>query len=109
MKEAIGTAMNILRVNATGKKWETSIEMIFVVSEPVFQIDASGCMVKIRNTDTLRFVTTVNAAKKISADILKWIAQAEKDEQEISSNAPREGSTVARTLHADVGNYGGKA
>lgn len=70
MKEYIGHASNVslLYFDET-QKLQPSVELIVIVSEPQFQIDPTGCLVKLRTTETLRFSLGPNGLNALIAGL----------------------------------------
>lgn len=55
------------------------IELVLVLSEPKYSLDATGELVKSRQTFDFRFSTTPSQLKKMAAIFIKTAEEAQKD------------------------------
>jgi len=88
MKELMGTARNIFAVIQDGKAIPT-IEVIFMVVEPQFHIDAGGELIRSRVPETLRFTTTPAGLRKVMADFGELADEAEEILDGLIDDRPR--------------------
>jgi hypothetical protein len=74
MKEIIGTAANIYYTKYDKEKpYEPQMELIVVVSEPVYRVDESGELIRQRTTESIRFSSSFDGMKKFAGKILEML------------------------------------
>ncbi len=87
MKELLTVARNFLTTFDEDEKPIKQAEIVLVMSEAVYNIDAGGEMVRSRETSQIRFVARVENLRKLS-DILRTFAdEAEKDGPAVPASA----------------------
>ena len=77
MKELMATSGNIIGVEAK-KGFLPALELILIVSEPTFRMDAGGGMIKERFTETMRVIVTADVLPKVIERLEEWQADLEK-------------------------------
>lgn len=78
MQEFMGTARNISFVEIDNEKLSPRAEVIIIVSEPIFRADDAGQMVRVRQSDTIRFSTGVEGLRHMAKEFGEWADAAER-------------------------------
>jgi len=82
MKEISGVALN--RFLAEGKEGYLALgEIVIVVSEPKYEFDASGSMIKRRVVEEFRVSTSAKGMRDIAKDMLEWADILDGDQRRI--------------------------
>ena len=77
MKEVTGIARNISYLKSKDGTYAPLVEVVFVVSEPVFRVDAAGQMVRERVTEGLRFATSPAGLRNLAESFKRYADEAE--------------------------------
>lgn len=74
MKTVIGSARNLLALvgNDDTSKAAAMAEVVLIVSEPTYRADATGTMVKVRDTESIRFVCTTGVLRDLAKEFAAW-------------------------------------
>ena len=78
MKELLTLSSNFLAAWTEEKKLLPQVEVILVMSEPSYSVDAVGEVVRQRETSQVRFLATPKALRKLSAAMAALADEAEK-------------------------------
>ena len=77
MKELIGTARNLMLAASDDGEPRAMIEVILILTEPNFRVDAVGQMIRERSVETARFSTTAKGLRAVAKDYLAWADEAD--------------------------------
>ena len=79
MKEVIATARNItFTATDSGNNLNCIVEAVVTVSEPTFELDAGGEMVRTRVPEVLRFGAPPSGMRQIADAMNRWADEADK-------------------------------
>ena len=78
MKELRSTTANIALVIGGGEA-STVVEVVLLVSEPKYSIDASGSVAKARNLEDMRFSTSPKGLRDLADVLLKLADEADEE------------------------------
>ena len=91
--ELIGSARNFsLAIDTEHGTVTPMAEVVLIVAEPAFHVDAGGQLVKERQTQTLRFAVSVAGLRRVAKEMEHWA----KDLAEIASRVKIETPAEAR-------------
>ena len=77
MKEVIATARNIT-FTVGDVEVRCIVEAVLTVSEPIYELDPGGEVVRVRNPETLRFGASPSVLREIGKAMIDWAAHADK-------------------------------
>jgi hypothetical protein len=77
MKELLTISSNFLAAWTEEKKLLPRVEIILVMSEPSYSVDAVGDVVRQRETSQVRFTASPSATRKLSDAMKKLADEAE--------------------------------
>lgn len=78
MKELLSAASNVFFREGDDGEMKRHHEIVLVLSEPTFKVDAAGQIVRERMTETMRFVASDAALLALAADFLERAKPEEK-------------------------------
>lgn len=85
------------------------VELVLVLSKPKYSLDATGELVKSRQTLDVRFSTTPNQLKKMAAILIKTAEEAQKDcDRVLRSTLKPKQRTLPDGDELDLGPGGGE-
>lgn len=77
MKEIAGTARNLMFSVDQAGHVIPMVEVILVVSEPVFRPDGGGGLARLRESETIRFSTSADGLRAVARDFGAWADEIE--------------------------------
>jgi len=94
MKEYIGSARNIMFSEAEDETFKVGAEFVLLLSEPVFEVDVGGGVIRRRSCESLRFYITVDSGERLVERLNEAIdamhyAKRQNDSQEPSKDRRR--------------------
>lgn len=77
MKQLLTVSSNYFAVRAENGLLLPEVEVILVLSEPTYAVDAVGELVKHRETSQSRFVASPKVLRKLAEALLQFAAEAD--------------------------------
>ena len=79
MKELINLAANFAATLDEKRGFHPSMELIFIASEPIYRVDATGETIRERKIITERLICTPEAAEKLGKALIKLAEDAREE------------------------------
>ncbi len=79
MKELINLAANFAATLDNKRGFHPSMELIFIASEPIYRVDATGETIRERKIITERLICTPDAAEKLGKVLVKLAEDAREE------------------------------
>lgn len=96
MKELINLAANFAATLDAKRGFHPSMELIFIGSEPVYRVDASGETIRERQIVTERLVCTPEAAERLGKVLIKLAEDAREEFAKCAAIHAGKQTTVAK-------------
>ncbi len=77
MKEIIATAKNIT-LTVIDDEFHCIVEAVVTVSEPAYELDSGGELVRVRIPEVLRFATSPGGVRLLAKTMMEWADEADK-------------------------------
>ncbi len=77
MKTLMGTARNHMVMYDDDGKGEPAIEIILMVTEPVYSVDAAGRVLKRNDVDSMRVVAQPEALRQVADSLREWADESD--------------------------------
>ncbi len=77
MKEIIATARNIT-FRVADEELHCVVEAVVTVSEPAYELDSGGELVRVMIPEVLRFATSPGGMRQLARTIMEWADEADK-------------------------------
>ncbi len=77
MKEIIATAKNIT-LAVIDDELHCIVEAVVTVSEPAYELDSGGELVRVMIPEVLRFATSPRGMRQLARTIMEWADEADK-------------------------------
>ncbi len=84
MKELMATARNII-FTADDSNLHCIVEAVLTVSEPTFELDRGGAMVRLRVPEVIRFGSPPSGMRELAQKMNDWADEADKTYEMITN------------------------